>query len=303
MVGFMLIRTKITGIGDPFILKKDNTYYAYATSAPDGFRYFTSEDLENWREGGYCYKNSPWGENCFWAPEVYERNGKYYLLYTARWKKNHSLRIGLAVAHSPSGPFRDIKEGPLFDPGYACIDATLFTDDDGRNYIYYARDCSENIINGVHTSELYCAELSADLLGFVTEPVRVTTPDDLWEVSLNPEWHWNEGPALLKHNGRYYLNYSVNCFDSPDYSVGCAMADEPFGPFVKYGYPVLKRAEGDFSGPGHNSFYYGKDGKLYTAFHIHTDRNKPSGDRRMCIGKAGFQDNGVFYIDVRETED
>ena len=91
----MLIRTQITGIGDPFIIKAGEVYYAYATSAPDGFRYYTSRNLTEWKDCGYCYENSPWAENCFWAPEVYERNGKYYILYTARWKKNHSLRICL----------------------------------------------------------------------------------------------------------------------------------------------------------------------------------------------------------------
>lgn len=103
-----MIRTEITGIGDPFILKDGDTYYMYATSAPDGFKYFTSKNLTDWTKGGYCYKDSPWGENNFWAPEVYARNGKYYMIFTARWKEKHSLRIGVAVADSPEGEFKDL---------------------------------------------------------------------------------------------------------------------------------------------------------------------------------------------------
>ena len=141
-----MIRTEITGIGDPFILKDGDTYYMYATSAPDGFKYFTSKNLTDWTKGGYCYKDSPWGENNFWAPEVYARNGKYYMIFTARWKEKHSLRIGVAVADSPEGEFKDLLGAPLFDFGYAVIDATLFQDDDGKEYLYYVRDCSENII-------------------------------------------------------------------------------------------------------------------------------------------------------------
>ncbi len=291
----MLIRTDITGIGDPFIFKADK-FYAYATSAPDGFRYFSSEDLLNWREEGYCYRNSPWAENCFWAPEVYFHEGRYYLLYTGRWKKNHSLRIGLAAADSPRGEFKDLREGPLFDLGFACIDATLLFDDDGKIYLYFVRDCSENIVNGVHISEIYCARLSRDLLSFETEPVKILSPDAAWETEADPEWHWNEGPALLKHGGKYYLNYSVNCYDSPRYSVGCAVSASPMGPYEKYGHnPVLQRREGDFSGPGHNSFFRVGDA-LYTAFHIHADPAKPSGNRRMCIAEAGFDEQGVFHI-------
>ena len=293
----MLIRTKITGIGDPFILREGNVYYAFATSAADGFRFFTSRDLLDWEEGGYCYSGSRWAENCFWAPEVYRYRGKYYLLYTGRWNKNHSLRIGLAVADKPQGPYRDINDGPLFDLGYACIDATLLFDGDSV-YLYFVRDCSENVVDGQHISEIYCAELSSDLLSFKTEPKKITTPDALWERESDPVWHWNEGPAVLKHGGKYYLNYSVNFYASPDYSVACAVADDPTGPFIKYAdNPVLKKRAGDFSGPGHNSFFYDEKGELFTAFHIHTDPESPSGDRRMCIAKAGF-DGGRFYIEA-----
>ena len=295
----MLIRTEITGIGDPFVLRVGDKYYAYATytaSVSEGFHCYISENLTDWVDSGYCYRNSSWGEDSFWAPEVYERNGKYYMIYTARWKKNHSLRIGLAVSDTPTGPFKDIKDGPLFDLGYACIDATLLFDDDGKIYLYYARDCSENVVGGAHVSEIYCVELSENLLHFITQPKRIATPDVEWETSRDPMWLWNEGPAVLKHNGRYYLNYSVNYFACPEYSVGCAVADSPVGPFVKYGYPVLAKGEGDFSGPGHNSFFFDRSGKLLTAFHIHTYPDQPSGNRRMCIGEVEIDKNGIFHI-------
>ncbi len=295
----MLIRTAITGIGDPFILKEGDTFHAFATSAPDGILRFTSKDLRSWTKEGYCYRGSAWAENCFWAPEVYSYRGKYYLLYTGRWKANHSLRLGLAVANSPPGPFEDLAPAPFFDLNYACIDGTLFFDDDGKVYLYYVRDCSENILCGVHTSEIYCVRLSDDLRAFCGEPVKVASPCLPYETA-SPDWRWNEGPALLKHNGTYYMTYSVNCYDSPDYCIGCAVAASPFGPFEKYAAPILKRREGDFSGPGHNSFFRGEGEKLLTAFHIHSDPQKPSGDRRMCFAEAGFREDGTFYIDAEE---
>ncbi len=291
----IMIRTNITGIGDPYIIKVGSVFHAYATSAPDGFLRFSSPNLTDWTKEGYCLRNSPWVENCYWAPEVSFYRGKYYMLYTGRWNKNHSLRLGLACSDSPCGPFTDLAPAPLFDPGYACIDGTFFFDDDGKIYLYYARDCSENVISGVHTSEIYCSRMSADLRSLETEPVKVTSPTLPWETEHDPLWRWNEGPALLKHGGKYYLNFSVNCYDCPAYSVGCAVADSPFGPFEKYPAPVLKRMEGDFSGPGHNSFFR-DGGKLYTAFHIHTDPARPSGDRRICIAEAGFDGAGVFRI-------
>ncbi len=294
-----MIRTEITGIGDPFILRVGDTYYMYATNAADGFRYYTSQNLTDWTDCGYCYKNSPWGEDSFWAPEVYERGGKYYLLYTARWKKNHSLRIGLAVADSPAGEFKDVTDGPLFDFGYAAIDATVLHDDDGKDYIYYSRDCSENVIDGVHTSQIYAAEISSDLRTFLTEPVLVSTPCKSWELLSGDEWRWNEGPYLVKHNGKYYMNFSVNCYASREYSVAYSVADKPLGPFIKADdNPILTFGEGDFSGPGHNAIFEGKDGKLYTAFHIHTHPEAPSGNRRACIGEVQFTNDDKMKIIV-----
>ena len=293
-----MIRTAITGIGDPFILLNDGIYYMYATSAPDGFRCFTSTDLKNWSDAGYCYADSPWGENCFWAPEVYKVGDRYALLYTARWNKNHSLRTGLAFSSSPKGPFTDYDNKPLFDLGFATIDAT-FLFDGADKYIYFVRDCSENVVDGVHTSVIYAAKIDDTLTKFLTEPMPVSAPDEPWERTIDPNWCWNEGPAVIKRNGKYYMNFSVNCFDNRNYCVGCSVADSPLGPFVKYSdNPILRYRENDFSGPGHNCFFTDEKGDLLTAFHIHTDYDKPSGDRRACIGKVGFSEEGKMFIDL-----
>ena len=37
---------------------------------------------------------------------------------------------------------------------------------------------------------------------------------------------------------------------------------------------------------GHDALFYGKDGALYTSFHIQTDPAHPSGDRRLVIGRV-----------------
>lgn len=298
----MLIRTSITGIGDPFILRVGSVYYAYATSAPDGFLVYTSENLTDWRSAGYCFRGNAWANASFWAPEVFSRGGLYHLLYTARRTSDGSLRVGLAVSDRPEGPFRDRTDGPLFDLGYAAIDATFFADDDGRTYLYYSRDCSENTnADGAGVSEIYGAEVDGDFR-FLNDPVLLTTPTMEWEKRGHPTppKYWNEGPALLKHAGTYYLNFSASFYASRDYCVGCAVSDRPLGPFVKYPRPVLQCAPGDFSGPGHNNFFRDEKGDLFTSFHIHTDPAHPSGDRRMCLARAGFAPDGIFFIDAEE---
>ena len=289
----------VTGIGDPFVLPDGGSYHVFATGAQIGFFHWNSEDLINF-ERDKALKKSPWVHSDYWAPEVYAWKGRYAMLYTGRWKKNRSLRIGIAFSDKPEGPFEDPLGEPLFDFGYAAIDGTLTVDDVGTPYLIYSRDCSENYVNGYHESHLYGVQVSEDLTGMVGDPVLLTVPDAPWETASG-EYRWNEGPAVLRHGGKYYLFYSANYFASKQYGVGVAVADSPLGPYVKQANnPVLRWSEDaggrvTVSGPGHNSFFTVGD-ELFTAYHTHTDPSAPGNDRQLCIDRAGFHADGTAYI-------
>jgi len=292
----------IKNIGDPFVLRaSDGTYYCYATSASDGFKAWSSPDLVHWTDLGYVYKRkeNSWGESDFWAPEVVLYQGKYFMHYSARWSKNQSLRIGVARADSPRGPFVDISNQPMFDFDYAAIDGHVFFDDDGRRYFYYSRDCSENVVDGRHESHLYVAELNDDLISFKDEPRLIAKPEQGWETNAGAVWRWNEGPFVLKYQGKYYLMYSANFYASRSYSVGYAIGESPTGPFYKAAHnPVLYSRDAKISGPGHNSVTTSPNGKeLLIVYHVHTEPEHPSGDRQVCIDRMGFREDGTLYVE------
>src|SRR4051812_33541817 len=73
-------------LADPFIYRDAKTYYLYGTAAPDGLLVWSSEDLIHWQLRGHAYERTKesWGQNDFWAPELFKHNGKYYLHFTAR---------------------------------------------------------------------------------------------------------------------------------------------------------------------------------------------------------------------------
>src|SRR5690606_27919622 len=77
-------------MGDPFVLlAPDSTYYMYGTGggAKDGFAVYSSKDLVDWENEGQVFwgnTDSSWSLHSFWAPEVFERNGKYYMFYSAQ---------------------------------------------------------------------------------------------------------------------------------------------------------------------------------------------------------------------------
>ena len=102
-----------------------------------------------------------------------------------------------------------------------------------------------------------------------TAQVLLTTPDYDWErVDI-----WvNEGPAILKHNGRIFLTYSAS-ETGKAYCMGMLTADadsdllDPAS-WVKERYPVLSSDEGlGVFGPGHNSFTTDDDGNDICVYH------------------------------------
>src|SRR6185503_1132605 len=88
---------------DPFVLKTRGMYYAYGTGhgpERDGrqFPVLRSRDLANWGYVGGALPALPPGDGkpftAYWAPEVAERDGVYYLYYSAatgRLDETHRL--------------------------------------------------------------------------------------------------------------------------------------------------------------------------------------------------------------------
>ena len=264
---------------DPFVLFHEGKYYLYATTCSDkGYMISVSDDLVNWREEGMCLeKENVQGDKNFWAPEVMYHNGLFYMAYSANW------HIGIAVSESPLGPF--VQKEKKWACKEQAIDGSFFRDDDGKIYLYYVHQTYD----GHYTNQIYVAEMSSDLTEIIPETERLLiNPSEPWEV--REKARTSEGPFVLKNNGKYYLTYSVNDFQSVYYSIGCAVSDSPLGPFKKLvGNPILKRSE-FVNGTGHHSFTHTEDGQLICVYHTHKSPETVF-PRMVCIDKAEFGKN------------
>ncbi len=301
-----MIITDIVKIGDPQIVPYNGKYYCYATGGialngmQDGFYVWVSDDLVNWSEPQLCFKAIDyWGKSHFWAPEVVYHNGKFVMHYSAQSRTLDRLRIGVAVSDSPLGPFEDVHGKPMFDLGYAAIDGSVLVCDEG-NFLYYSRDCSENHIDGIRVSQIYCVRLNDELTETIGEHKLVATPTYEWEKKSGDPL-WNEGPCVIKLGDKYVMNYSANCYATNDYAICLAVSDSPMGEWIKpeKSNPVLSR-RGNLFGAGHNAFFQGFDGMLYTSFHIQTNPESPSGDRRVVIGKVRFEQRDGVLLQIIE---
>src|SRR5688500_16349814 len=118
-------------------------YWIYPTySAPYDeqtfFDAFSSRDLVNWTKHPRILTKDEikWARRAMWAPSVIEKGGKYYLFFGANDIQNDKQLggIGVAVADSPKGPFKDHLGKPLVDKfhnGAQPIDQFVFKDKDG----------------------------------------------------------------------------------------------------------------------------------------------------------------------------
>jgi beta-xylosidase len=247
-------------VADPFVLRHGDTYYLYGTSARDGFHVWSSKNLVDWKDHGYCFQRSDndYGRRKFWAPEVFEQDGKFYLHYSVVGRGS-SHRIVLAVADSPLGPFRE-KKAPWFASDKAIIDSNVFKDDNGQLYLYYVLDCSEN-----GDSEIYVRKISTDVTVIEKDDHFCAKPSQPWEGE-----QWNEAPFVFKRGKTYFLMYSANCYVDTNYNIGYATASSPLGPWTKSTANPLVCNNKDVSGPGHNSVIDSPDGKeLFLVYHSH----------------------------------
>lgn len=259
---------------DPYVLKDNGTYYLYATTDPlDGFRVSSSTDLVNWKDLGLCArKGDIYGGKDFWAPEVYSYRGKYYLLYSA------DEHLALAVSDAPTGPFVKTQDSYLLED--RCIDGHFFFDDDGSIYLYIAY-----FVNSCE--EIWGCRMEPDLSGIVPGTLTRLTS------CQKDEGRVNEGPFMLKYQGKYFLTYSINGYTEHNYSVRLAVADSPLGTYNAKG--TILQKSGPLVGTGHHSFTTSPDGtELIIVYHCHYSTTQIHA-RKLCIDRCKFVETDDGY--------
>ncbi|KAK2802434.1 hypothetical protein FQN51_004497 [Onygenales sp. PD_10] len=270
---------------DPEARIYDNKYFIYPTVSAEFddqtyFEAFSSHDLITWKNVGRIldFKDVPWSTNrAAWAPSVGHKNGNYYLYFSA----GDGAGIGVAKSEDPEGPFVDALGKPLIGDvkfGAQPIDAQIFIDDDGRNYLYFGG-----------WSHCVVVELDDDMVSFKGDFVEVTPPD------------YTEGSWMLKRDGIYYFMYSVGGWTDNTYGVSYVTAKSPLGPFNGPAKKILSGDPNIGTGAGHHSvFNVGDD--YYITYHRRFPNDSARDHRSVCIDRMHFNDDGEIEV-VQITTD
>lgn len=244
---------------------------------------FSSKDLITWTKHPRVLdiKDVKWAAYSIWAPAIFHANDKYYLFFGANdiQSDDEPGGIGVAVADTPAGPFKDALGKPLinqFHNGAQPIDQFVFRDDDGQIYMYYGgwRHC--NVV-----------KLSQDCISLI--------PFDDGETykEITPE-NYVEGPFVFKRENKYYLMWSEGGWGGPNYSVAYAIGDSPLGPFKRIG-KILKQDPEIATGAGHHSVINIPDADdWYIVYHRRPLNTKNGNHRETCIDRMYFNEDGTI---------
>lgn len=264
---------------DPFVFKFRAEYYAVATGFwHDGgvFGILHSRDLINWTDCGSALNPVPFPNSpCYWAPEIYYQNGKFYLYYSVGNEEN--MRVRAAVSASPAGGYVDAGID-LTDAQFA-IDAHVFVDDaDNSKWLFYATDFLD--YDKIGTGTVRDKMLSPFELAGKPQPVTRAKYD--WQIydpnrasKGNVRWHTIEGSTVLKRKGLYYQMFSGGNWQNVSYGVSYATARNinQTGEWSQIAdgeitFPILRTIPEKVIGPGHNSVVRGTDNRqLYCVYH------------------------------------
>jgi len=267
---------------DPAALVQGGTVYLYTghdEAPPRQERYvmhewlcYSSTDMVNWKEhpSPLNVKEFAWAKDDAWASQVIERNGKYYWYAAVEHGTIPGKAIGVAVADSPTGPFKDARGSALITNdmteskiSWDDIDPTVFIDKKGQAYLFWGNTVCRY------------AKLKPNM-------TELDGPIQTIEVP-----QFTEAPWVHEHNGWYYLSYATGFPEKIAY----AMSRSLTGPWEYKG--ILNEIAGN-SNTNHQAIIDFK-GKSYFIYHNGgVNTNGSSYHRSVCIDYLYYNKDGTL---------
>ena len=257
---------------DPAPMVHNGTMYVYTGHDEDGadffwmqeWRVYSTQDMVNWQDHGspLALESFSWADDRAWASQTIERDGKFYWYICAHSKISGGMAIGVAVADSPTGPFKDALGKPLFENGsWDHIDPTIMIDDDGQAWLMWGNP------------QVYYLKLNRDMISYEGELGKLPMTEEAFGGPMMKEREkgkkykdsYVEGPWLTKRNGTYQLLYAAG--GVPEH-ISYSTAPSPLGPW-KYAGEIMPLCDtnsftnhcGVADYKGHSYFFY-HTGKL-----------------------------------------
>lgn len=230
---------------DPYVIRHKEKYY-HCYCRRDGV-YITKADKLcdiSWGEEIHAFAAPQCGKMSAWyAPELHRIGGKWYIYAAPAIDEKEHIHCMCVLERQSEEPFGKYEYKGMIKglENTWCIDGTVF-EHQGKHYLIWTT-----------CSQMYMSMLKSpfEITGKIT---ALAHPEYAFETKRGCV---NEGPALLKRNGKIHIIYSANDSKTDDYCLGrityCGgdILDEKN--WVKEKKPVFEKTDTVF-GPGHCSF-------------------------------------------------
>ncbi len=269
---------------DPSVIRVGKDYWATATSsewAPQ-FPIMHSTDLVNWTVVGSVFDEPPaWSVANYWAPEIAEYKGRYYMYYVGR-KQGGPLSIAVASADKPQGPYKD--HGILVSQAAGSIDAVPTLDEKGERYMLWKEDGNSRKLPTI----IWAQRLSEDGTKLLGEPRELFRNDAPWEGRVI------EGPFVVKRDGWFYIFYSGNacCGVNCEYALGVARSKALLGPWEKNPKNPILAENDQWKCPGHGSIVDDAQGRYWLMYHAYDAASFVFTGREALLDEVIFSNDG-----------
>jgi len=269
---------------DPSVIRVGKEFWATATSSEWGpqFPLLHSRDLVNWELTGTVFPHRPeWAVANFWAPEISEFKGHYFIYYVGR-KAGGPLAVAVATAEKPNGPYKD--HGPLVAQDAGSIDPVPVTDENGERYLIWKEDGNSRRLPCI----LWAQKLSNDGTMLVGNRTEVLRNDGPWEGAVI------EGPFVVRKGDWFYLFYSGSgcCGRGCNYALGVARSHKLLGPWEKNPANPLLAGNDDWKCPGHGSIVDDGNGRYWLLYHSYSANSFIFTGREALLDEVKFGNEG-----------
>ncbi|MDZ5077203.1 glycoside hydrolase family 43 protein [Nesterenkonia sp. HG001] len=234
-----------------------------------GFDVYTSADLHDWEgpEPAFRAPEGFWSQTEYWAPEVHEHRGRWFMFATFGPSSGPGAAISrrgtaILVADRPEGPYVPHSDGPVTPPDWECLDGTLHVDQAGRPWMVF---CHEWVQVGDGT--ICAVPLTEDLRAADGEPVLLFAASEApWSEPVHSRRHGSghvtDGPFLHSTADGALLMLWAS-FRGGRYAQGVAVSESGTvrGPWRHEPHPLYE-ADG-----GHGMIFRALDGRLLLTLH------------------------------------
>ena len=249
---------------DPWLYKHQNGCYYFMITLHDRIELWCSRCITGvsgaerktiWTVAptGPCSKN-------IWAPEIHFINDKWYVYFTANDGGGDETRKIFVLENESEDPMN----GPWTEKGavntqYPGLDGTVLQHDRELYFLYAGYGNFPD-----YGSAIYIAKM-INPWTLTGDNILLTKPEFDWERQGGMAI--NEGPAILKRNGRLFIIYSASTTWTEDYCLGMLSASDNCNllskdSWIKSHRPVFKKSiKNQVVAPGHNSFVKSPDDK------------------------------------------